>query len=92
MWNQIFGTGANQAAQTMFGQSTTPTQGGLANQNTYYNALQQSALYNQMQQMANKPRFVFGNFECHTVEEFAEYLFPEDKEQQMMFILKFGGM
>ena len=98
MFNSIFGTGANQAAQSMFGQQQYSTQqgmaqqqanqyaGGLAQQQAYSN--QQQSLYNQMR---NKPQYVFHGVEYSSVEAMAEAMFPNDPETRLMFVLKHGG-
>ena len=101
MFNSIFGTAAtNAAAQNMFGQSTSTQsaqgmqnahQGGLANQNTYYNALQQSALYNQMLNQRTARWMIDGEV-CYSVKDFAKKLFPEDEQAQLMLVLRFGDV
>jgi len=101
MFNSIFGSAAHaHAAQQMFGTRAHNSPQGLANQsslaqqqaNTYSQGLLQSQLYNQMLNASRgKPRYVFNDIECATLQEFAQLMFPDDKESQMMLILKHGA-
>ena len=98
LFESIFG-GANEQASSIFGDNTTTSayqsytagyKQGIANassqQQAYNNMLAQSQAYQYQQ-----PTWVFNGKEC-TLKEFTEAIFPDDKEAQLLFILKHGGV
>ena len=93
MFNSIFGSAAQaHAAQSMFGTGIYNHQ-GMANQGQNMFAQQQAIAHaqNQYNAMRNKPQFVFNGIEFNTVEQLADFLFPDDTEMKFMFLLKHGG-
>lgn len=94
MWNSIFGQAASNAAINNYLSNpaqgmANQYQGGLANQNTYSNALQQSALYNQLLNQRTARWMIDGEV-CYSVKDFAKKLYPEDEQAQLMIVLRFG--
>lgn len=92
LYEMIFGSSAQNTAINSFASNqgiANNTQSQLA-QNQLANAYNQH-LMAQIQIMRNQPKWVFNGMDCN-VQEFAELMFPDDKEAQLLFILKHGGV
>jgi hypothetical protein len=91
LFDMIFGSSpANQAMNSYLGNP----QSGIANSNTQYTQNQLANAYNQQmmnqyQMMRNKPKWMYAGIECNA-KEFAKLMWPDNPEEQMMFILKHG--
>lgn len=80
--NQTVNSAYNQYAQQ---QSMNNAQNQLAQQ--AYN----QALLGQYHIYKDKPKWVYNGKEC-TLPEFTEFMWPDDEQARLMFILKHGGV
>ena len=80
--NQAFNIASSQYAQQV-GMNNAQSQ--LAQQAYTQSLLGQYNMYR------DTPKWVFNGKEC-TLKEFTEFMFPDDDEARLMFILKHGGV